>query len=347
MKKVSVSASTNYDILIEKGLIKQSGKLIADVAKSRRTAIVTDSKVNELYTETVRESLINEGFEVSVFVFPNGEKSKCLETLNQIYCFLSDSQITRTDTIIALGGGVVGDITGFAAATFLRGIDYVQIPTTLLAQVDSSVGGKTAIDMPFGKNLVGAFKQPSLVICDPSTLDTLLPETFSDGMGEVIKYGMIRDEKLFETLLDNDMNSITEIIDEIIYKCVSIKRDVVEEDEKEASVRAILNFGHTIGHAIENYYHYETYTHGSAVAMGMCIMSSKTASDEITEKLIKCVEKYNLPSSTTVSLKELVPICKKDKKMHSSSINYIVCEEIGKAKIIKADFEEFRKKMEE
>lgn len=344
MKKVSVHASTDYDVLIENGLIEKAGELISDVVKTRKTVVVTDDTVNRLYSETVVESLHKSGFEVDVFVFEHGEKSKCSSTLNQIYDFLAEKNITRSDCVVALGGGVVGDMTGFAAATYMRGIDYIQIPTTLLAQVDSSVGGKTAIDLPCGKNLVGAFKQPALVICDPQTLNTLPSETISDGMGEVIKYGMIRDEKLFETLAEYDISSIFNIIDDIIFECVSIKRDVVEEDEKESNIRMILNFGHTIGHAVESYYHYETYTHGSAVAVGMCMMSEKTASAEITRKLEKCVKKYNLPVLADAPKDKLIPLCANDKKKKSSKINYIVCEKIGKAEIRTSEFSEFEKK---
>lgn len=343
MKKVSVHVSTDYDILIENGLLEKSGELIAGIVKTRKTVVVTDDTVNSLYADKVVESLKKSGFETDVFVFEHGEKSKCSKTLNEIYDFLAEKNITRSDCIVALGGGVVGDITGFAAATFLRGIDYVQIPTTLLAQVDSSVGGKTAIDLPCGKNLVGAFKQPVLVICDPLTLDTLPSETVSDGMGEVIKYGMIRDKKLFDTLCKNDIKSIFDIIGDIIFECVSIKRDVVEEDEKDNAVRMILNFGHTIGHAVESYYHYETYTHGSAVAIGMCMMSEKTAPKEVTEKLKECVKRYNLPVSSDAPCEKLIPLCANDKKRKSSSINYIVCEKIGKAEIKTVEFAEFEK----
>lgn len=192
MKKIAVKASKPYEVLIRQGIIRECGKLVAEVTKTRFVAVVTDDIVDSLYSDTVISSLEESGFRVVKFVFKNGELSKCSETLNRIYDFLAENNITRSDCLIALGGGVVGDITGYAAATYLRGLGFIQIPTTLLAQIDSSVGGKTAIDLPCGKNLVGAFKQPELVICDPLTLKTLSPETVSDGMAEAIKYGMIR-----------------------------------------------------------------------------------------------------------------------------------------------------------
>lgn len=344
MKVVSVHASIDYNILIEHDIIKECGKYISDIIKTRHVAIVTDDIVDRLYGDVVRNSLKEYGFEFFTFVFPNGEKSKCLSVLNDIYDFFASNNITRSDCVIALGGGVVGDITGFAAATFLRGIDYIQIPTTLLAQVDSSVGGKTAIDLPCGKNLVGAFKQPSLVICDPQTLKTLTGKEFSDGMGEVIKYGMIRSRELFDKLGRYDKDTVFSVIDDIIYECVSIKRDVVEADEQDMGIRMILNFGHTIGHAIESYYKYDVYTHGSAVAIGMCIMSEKTADKAITEKLKDCVKRYDLPCSADVSINNLVPLCRNDKKRQSEKINYIVCKEIGRAEIIRTDFNDFAEK---
>jgi 3-dehydroquinate synthase len=346
LEKIHVNASTSYDVLIEKGLLAKAGSIIAGVTRSRRTVIITDDIVDSLYGDILRRSLDKEGFEYSTFVFKNGEQSKCLSVLGRIFDFLAEKEMTRTDSIIALGGGVVGDITGFAAASFLRGMDYVQIPTTLLAQVDSSVGGKTAIDIPGGKNLVGAFKQPAVVICDPETLDSLPEKNFSDGMGEVIKYGMIRDEKLFACLEENDIASLKDIITDIIATCVSIKRDVVEEDEHDTGVRMILNFGHTIGHAIESYYHYETYTHGSAVAMGMCLISAVTADSRITERLKACVKKYKLPVVPEADIREYISICGRDKKRQSSRINFIVCPEIGRAEIRSLPVEEFIKYME-
>lgn len=346
MKTIPVKASTAYKIYIERGSLKKCGSIIADTIKTRRTAIITDNIVDSLYGKMVEDSLEKSGFEISKFIFQSGEGSKSTETLNEIYTFLCENNITRTDCIIALGGGVVGDITGFAAATFLRGIDYIQIPTTLLAQIDSSVGGKTAIDLPCGKNLIGAFKQPACVICDPDVLSTLSETILSDGMAEAIKYGMIRDSKLFELIASHNIRNVSEIIDNVVYTSISIKRDIVENDEFDTGERMILNFGHTLGHAIESYYKYEKYTHGSAVAIGMCMITEKASDEAILKRLQNCVLAYNLPIKTEAPIHELLKLCSNDKKRESENINYIICSKIGKAAIKKVNVAEFEHLME-
>ncbi len=345
MRKINVRTSSPYEVLIERGLISRCGEHIAQVTKSRKAAVITDDIVGGLYADTVTASLRSAGFEVSVFTFPNGEQSKNLSVLGSIFDFLCESGLTRSDIIVALGGGVVGDITGFAAASYLRGVDFVQIPTTLLAQVDSSVGGKTAIDITGGKNLVGAFKQPALVICDSDILRTLPQETLSDGMAEVIKYGMIRDEKLFELLEKHDISDIDSVMDEIVYTCIDIKRDVVEHDEFDRGERMILNFGHTLGHALEGWHHYTDYTHGMGVAAGMCLITDRLA-PHLSERLKRCVEAYKLPTGTAIPMSELLPFCSKDKKREYSSISYIVCPTVGRAEIRKAAVAEFDRIME-
>ena len=342
MKIINVNASSSYSIYIERKLLENCGKLIADTVNTRTAAIITDDIVDNLYYDTVEKALINNGFSVFKFVFKNGEASKSSETLNNIYSFLCENNITRSDCIIALGGGVVGDIVGYAAATFLRGLKYIQIPTTLLAQIDSSVGGKTAIDLPCGKNLVGAFKQPACVICDPDVLSTLSDEILSDGMAEAIKYGMIRDHELFELISSHNIDNVNEVIDEIIYKCISIKRDVVEADEFDTGERMILNFGHTIGHSVESFYHYEKYTHGSAVSIGMHMITEKTCDEKVLLILENCLKAYNLPCSCDASKDELIKLCGNDKKRESSNINFIVCEKIGHAEIRKLSFADFK-----
>lgn len=346
MKKIRVKTSKPYDVLIERGSIENCGRYIAEIAKTERAAIITDDIVEKLYGDTVIKSLKENGFECELFSFKNGEASKSLSVLSDIYDFLSESNITRNDLVIALGGGVVGDITGFAAATFLRGIDFVQIPTTLLAQIDSSVGGKTAIDLKCGKNLAGAFKQPVLVICDSSSLTTLTLDILADGMAEAIKYGMIRDKSLFDLISEHNLENVQDVMDEIVYTCIDIKRDVVENDEFDRGERMILNFGHTIGHAIEGYHNYVNYTHGKGVAAGMCYITRRFA-PELSETLEKCVKAYGLPIDSEASMAELLPFCSKDKKRESDNINYIVCQEIGKAQIRKNSVEEFNKFMEE
>lgn len=346
MKKIYIKTSSPYEVLIERGSIRKCGEYISAVTKSRKAAVITDDIVCGLYADTVIKSLEENGFECSVFSFPNGEQSKNLSTLGQIFDFLCESNITRSDILVALGGGVVGDITGFAAASFLRGVDFVQIPTTLLAQVDSSVGGKTAVDIAGGKNLVGAFKQPALVICDSDTLKTLTPENLSCGMAEVIKYGMIRDKNLFELVENHTLENVDEIMDEIVYTCIDIKRDVVEGDEFDRGERMILNFGHTLGHAIEGWHNYTDYTHGMGVAAGMCLITDKFA-PELSERLKKCVLAYNLPTGTEAPINELLPYCSKDKKRESGNISYIVCGTVGKAEIRKTTVGEFERIMGE
>lgn len=347
MKRVHIkkNVSCPYDVIIERGSIKKCGELIAEVTSSRKAAIITDDIVGRLYSKTVLDSMKESGFDCTIFEFPNGEQSKCLSTFGNILDFLCESGLTRSDIVIALGGGVVGDITGFAAASYLRGIDFVQIPTTLLAQVDSSVGGKTAIDIAGGKNLVGAFKQPVLVISDSDTLNTLPPETLADGMAECIKYGMIRDEKLFELIESHDLSNISEVFDELVYACVDIKRDVVENDEFDRGERMTLNFGHTLGHALEGWHHYTNYTHGMGVATGMCLITDKLA-PQLSERLRNCVKRYKLPDTTDIPMSELLPFCSKDKKCESSNINYIICQTIGKAEIKKVTMNEFERLME-
>ena len=335
MKTITVHASQTYPIWIGRGLLGQCGSYLKQQTKAQTAAVITDDHVDKYYGDIVTSSLEASGFRTLKFVFPHGEASKCSRTLNQIYDFLCENNITRTDCLVALGGGVVGDITGFAAATYLRGLDYLQIPTSLLAQVDSSVGGKTAIDLPGGKNLVGAFKQPVAV------LDTLPKMFLADGMGEVIKYGMIRDEKLFELLEQHNLENVSSAMDEIVPTCIDIKRDVVEQDEFDTGERMILNSGHTLGHAVESYYHYETYTHGSAVAAGMCMMTEKTCTPELYVRLCDCVKAYDLPTEVPASLSELVPLCGNDKKRASAALRFIVCETIGKAEIRSMPFDEF------
>lgn len=350
MKTVTVNASKKYDIFIERGILADCGKYISECVKSKKFAVITDDIVDALYSSTVIKSLSDYGLTAVKFVFEHGEESKCSDTLNRIYTFLCENNITRSDCIIALGGGVTGDMAGYAAGTFLRGLPYIQIPTTLLAQIDSSVGGKTAIDLPCGKNLVGVFKQPECVICDPDTLDTLSDEILSDGMAEAVKYGMIRDKSLFELIAGHNTENVHEVIEDIIFRCISIKRDVVEADEFDKGERMILNFGHTLGHAVESFYHYKTYTHGSAVAVGMLMITERalennTGSKEMLDRLHKCIKAYNLPDSVSADMKELAPLCLNDKKRESSHTNIIICDEIGHCNIVRLSIDDFMKYM--
>ena len=283
----------------------------------------------------VTTSLEQSGYRVISFVFPNGEQSKCAETYLNLLRFMAENQVTRSDLCVALGGGVVGDLTGFAAATFLRGIAFVQIPTTLLAAVDSSVGGKTAIDIPEGKNLVGAFYQPRMVLCDVKTLDSLEEQVFWDGCAEVIKYGLIADAELYEWL----KAPIRPQISRVIERCVSIKRDIVNQDEFDLGLRGLLNFGHTIGHAVEAASEF-TVSHGQAVGIGMVAITramerlglcSAVSAKEVEDM----VQAYHLPTETDIPAGVLYRGMTRDKKRSGDRISLVVLDEIGKSRLWK------------
>lgn len=331
MKSINVATGKPYQIHIERGIINNCGKYVRDVSKAQKAMIISDTNVFPIYGETVKKSLIENGFEVYNFVFEAGEQSKKLETISEMYNQLANDGFVRSDIIVALGGGVTGDMSGFAAATYLRGIDFVQIPTSLLSQVDSSVGGKTGVDIAQGKNLVGAFWQPNVVLIDPNTLNTLTDHFFADGMGEVIKYGCIKNEKLFKTLEENNAK---DIIEDIIYECVKIKRDVVEIDECDKGERALLNFGHTLGHAIEKEYNFEGISHGQAVAVGMVMITESSEIIGITEKgtaerIANLCKKYNLPVSDNLAIENIVKSSFSDKKSTGKKISLILLDKIG------------------
>lgn len=330
MKTVEVDAAVRYNIVIDKGILPKSGDMIKEVTSAERVAVITDDTVDKLYSDVVMKSLSDAGFETFEFVFPHGEKSKNISTFSSILEFLAESGLTRTDALVALGGGVVGDVAGFAAASYLRGIDFIQIPTTLLACVDSSVGGKTAIDLKAGKNLAGAFYQPKLVIADFETLSTLTDGIFADGMAEVIKYGVIFDKAFFEFLRDNEAKDNLEYV---ITRCVELKRDIVNADEKEKGVRALLNFGHTVGHAIEKCSGYKI-PHGSAVAVGMVIISRAAykcsfCDENYADIIASLNKKYSLPVSTDFSASELSSAAMADKKRAGDKIKLIIPEALG------------------
>lgn len=332
-----------YDIHIESGILKQAGEFIKPVFPQGKIAVVTDSNVGPLYGEALLKSLKEQGYTSECFTVPAGEGSKCEKQLFWLYDRLLEFGITRTDMIVALGGGVVGDLTGYAAASLLRGIPFIQIPTTILAQVDSSVGGKVAIDLPCGKNLVGAFYQPKMVLIDPDCLYTLTDRVISDGMAEVIKYGAIRDRELFELLeqIDNKEDLFAKIGD-IVYTCCDIKRSVVEADEHDTGERMILNFGHTFGHAIEKHYNFETYTHGEAVGVGMLTACCWGEKNGITPKgtsdrMAKMLARYDLPLSAKIDGQSLAAAMAVDKKGEGSKINLILLDDIGKVRVYKIE----------
>jgi len=342
---IEVKASSgNYPIYIKNGLLCEIGVEIKKIYNGRKIAIVTDSNVDKFYGQKVISSLQEEGFDTFKIVVKAGEESKSFETLLGVYDKLLDFKINRGDIIIALGGGVVGDMTGFAASTFLRGIPLVQIPTTLLAQVDSSVGGKVAVDLPRGKNLVGSFYMPKAVFIDPLLLGTLNDKFFSDGMGEVIKYGAIKDSELFSALMKyENKETLLKEIDKIIYTCCSIKADIVELDEFDTGERMLLNYGHTIGHAIEQFFNFKKYSHGEAVAMGMYAITRLGEELGITKAgisdLIKDILiKYNLPwMLPEIKSEDIIEAISHDKKNIGGSMNFIFVESIGNSFIQKID----------
>lgn len=334
MNIVTVNASKSYDVVIKSGLLTELGTYAANLIHPGKAFIVSDTNVWPLYGKQAEESLTKQGFSVDSFIIPAGEQSKNGQTYLEILNRLAECRLTRADLLIALGGGVVGDITGLAAATYLRGVAYIQIPTTLLAMVDSSVGGKTAIDLPAGKNLAGAFYQPSLVLCDISVLDTLPTEIFRDGCAEVIKYAILYDPELFAHLSENRLNFDRQLV---ICRCVSLKRDVVVSDEFDRSGRQRLNLGHTLGHGVEAGSNY-TISHGRAVAIGMAIISRAAAaknicSAETKDKIINILHCFDLPVETDDTAQQLLGFALSDKKRNGDFVNLIIPEQIGYCRI--------------
>lgn len=341
MRSVTVKTSATYEVLIGSGLLQKAGEEVKKVISPCKAAIVTDSTVVHLYEETVCKSLTEAGFSVCTFVFPAGEASKNIHTLSHLLEFLAKEEMTRTDMIVALGGGVTGDLAGFGAAVYLRGIPFVQIPTTFLAAIDSSVGGKTAVDLEAGKNLAGAFYQPKLVLCDTDVLQTLPEVVFADGIAEALKYGVLGDAALFEKIAGGDFR---QDLEEIIETCVSMKRDVVEEDEFDTGKRQLLNLGHTFGHAIEQKSHFQM-THGHAVAIGMHLIAKAAEAKGIAEKgtaaaIAKALEQNQLPKETEFSPAEVAEGTLRDKKRRGGTISFVFPKKIGACEIVKIPVEE-------
>jgi 3-dehydroquinate synthase len=338
------------NIIIEKGIIKNAGREIRKVYSNKKIAVVTDENVFVLYGEILKESLAAENFIPTFIVIKPGEQSKTVDTLKYVYSNLVSLGITRGDLIVALGGGVVGDLAGFAASTYLRGIDFVQIPTSLLAQIDSSIGGKVAVNLDEGKNLIGSFYHPKLVLVDPEVLNSLPEKFIKDGLGEAIKYGCIRDKELFTMLLQIKSHlELLDNIENIIFKCLTIKKETVETDEKDKGIRMLLNFGHTIGHAIEKYFNYEKYSHGEAVSVGMYWITKKSeelgitekgTSDKIKEILENFGIEYMAPHVNNEEIRKIVLV---DKKNISGKLNLILLKNIGNAFIYKLPEEETSK----
>lgn len=315
-------------------LESQLPALCKSLSSDGKVAIVTDSNVGRLYGNTVVELLRSAGIAPFYMEFPAGEASKNLATVEKIYQFLAENKFSRTSPIIALGGGVVGDIVGFAAATYLRGIASIQIPTTLLAQVDSSVGGKCGVDLACGKNLVGAFNQPNYVIIDTNFLKTLPEDVFTDGMGEVVKYGCIVDAQLLSLLENADTGDFSAIIT----RCVTHKRDIVQQDEHDLGLRMLLNFGHTLGHAIETCGNYTTHSHGQCVSRGMLAAARigiklGITPPDVLPRLQAILNRYGLKTDIPYPAHLLADVLAKDKKVLSGKLNFILLEELGQAKI--------------
>ena len=337
MMTITVKLRQSYDILIAPGILDEVGARVKlTLPKAKTAAIITDSNVGELYLAQCVNSLQSAGLETHSFSIPAGEASKSGVQYISLLSSLAQKRITRTDVIIALGGGVVGDIAGFTAATYLRGVPFVQVPTSLLAMVDSSVGGKTAIDLPEGKNLTGAFYQPSLVLCDTDTLNTLPDIYFRDGFAEVIKYAMIGSAELLDEI---PRYKEPGRLDAIIAQCIAMKRDIVQRDEFDTGERMLLNLGHTEGHAIEKLSKYEV-PHGFAVAIGMAIITRAAVSKnlcppECLDVLYRLLKLFALPTGTDFPADKLYAAALHDKKRAGDEITIIVPRKLGMSELLK------------
>ena len=334
MREVRIHASRAYRVQIEAGLLNRVGQLLRLLSPAQKACIVSGERVDALYGDRLEQSLQAAGFAVLRWRHPSGEQYKNLNTYGRLLNFLAECGMGRGDVLASLGGGVTGDLTGFAAATYQRGMDYVQVPTSLLAMVDSSVGGKTAVDLPAGKNLCGCFWQPLAVFCDPALLATLPEEELRGGSAEVIKYAVLRDEALFETLLRDPSAAARE---DVIERCVSIKRDLVEEDEFDRGSRRLLNLGHSFGHAVELCSHYSV-SHGYAVAIGLagitraaCEMGA--CSRETAERIEEILRAFSLPTGTEIPREALLEALLRDKKRQGGDLPLILPEAIGHCRV--------------
>lgn len=348
MQKIHVDLGENaYDIEIAAGLLPQVGaKVAALLPNAHKAAIISDSNVAPLYAETLQNSLEAAGFAVVQIIITAGEQSKNMQVLSEVLEQLAGAGMTRTDVVLTLGGGVVGDLGGFAAASFMRGVAFIQIPTSLLAQIDSSVGGKVAVDLKAGKNLAGAFYQPKAVFIDTNLLRTLSTRFLHDGLAEAIKYGCIKDASLFDKIAGYaDDNALLEDIGSVVAACCAIKARIVEQDEFDTGLRMLLNFGHTLGHAVEQHFGYSCFTHGEGVAIGMYQLTQRTESMGITakgtaERIKYVLEKYDLPLEAGVEKAQLMDTMAHDKKKNGSRITLVVLENIGHGILKKIDWQD-------
>lgn len=332
MKTITVNTSKVYDVCLGKDLIHQLPDLIAPFCKGRKLGIITDDNVDALYATAVKHDLEAEGYQVSKFVFPHGEESKNINTLSDILEYFASCHFTRKDFFISIGGGVAGDITGLAAALYMRGIQFIQVPTTLLSMVDASVGGKTAVDLQAGKNLIGAFWQPSMVVADTQVIADLPQDIFAEGMAEVIKSDLIANAGIVNWAIEG---IVKEHLDEIIESCIQMKRSVVEQDEYETKgLRKVLNMGHTVAHAIEKLSGYQV-SHGIAVATGLIWEAGIAAhlglcSEALVAQIREAVEAYHLYYNVPFSIGAMVEAMKSDKKNDDSNIDFVFPLQFGK-----------------
>ena len=341
-RAVRVSAASGaYDVHVGAGVLARAGAIAREAAGGGRCCVVTETNVGPLYAEELEASLASAGYEVAPrLTFPAGEPSKNLGTLASLLEGLAERGLTRDDVVVALGGGVAGDVAGLAAALYLRGCHVVQVPTSLLAMVDSSVGGKTAVDLPAGKNLAGAFWQPSAVVADVRCLSTVSPELFRDSCGEVVKHAVLADARMLDDLTRSPLTAPgvdeARLVD-VVARNVEIKRDVVDADERERGLRQTLNLGHTLGHAIESASGF-SLGHGSCVAAGLCMVSRASArmgwcSEETAARIIACVEAHGLPTGSDVPAETLMGYVGHDKKRHGDSVNLVVPVEPGRVEV--------------
>lgn len=342
--------SRKYPVIIESGLFRTIGSTLGEYFSGKKIALITDENIQNNYGDFIKKQLEVSRCEWSMIILPAGDTSKSFETLATIYKELINSQITREDVIVSLGGGVIGDISGFAASTFLRGVDFVQIPTTLIGQVDSSIGGKNAVNLPEGKNLVGTFYQPTYVFIDPDFVQTLSDYHMADGMAEIIKYACIADADLFSDLIRMKNYRNADLIESIIYRCCLIKKQIIEQDEKDQGIRMLTNFGHTLGHAIENLYDYRIYGHGQAVAMGMYTITEHSEAMGLTgintsAMLKEILVEYGLPAELPkdINIELLALSAMKDKKRRGNRMNLVLLEKIGKGYLYPIEKTEIRK----
>ena len=334
MNRIRINVSKPYDVVIDRGLIRTILPLIEPVCSGKNIAVITDDIVDGLYGQAIINQLKGKDFDVCKFVFPNGEQSKNIDTLSDILEFLANNEFKRNDTIVALGGGVVGDIAGLSAALYARGIRFIQIPTTLLAMVDASIGGKTAIDLKAGKNLAGSFWQPSLVVCDIDIIEKLPQDIFAEGMGEVIKYDVIGNYGICDKV---QKELIKENLESVITSCIESKKQVIEEDEFETNgVRKLLNVGHTVAHGIEKMSDYEV-PHGFAVGTGLVLEAAiaylkRICNLETFETIKNTVIKAGLMIDASYDLNDFVNCMKKDKKNNDNRISFLLPNKMGKCK---------------